>query len=71
MLMFLAKDPTTKAADRIHAIRALLDRGWGQPVAVSEVDATIAQDAALPAGFPDWTAERKTAFLATIVPARS
>ena len=65
-LLGVVNAPHCRMTDRIHAARELLSRGWGQPVAVSEVDATINAPDALPATWDAMPRTEREAYLRSL-----
>ncbi|MCW5804391.1 MAG: hypothetical protein KIT31_18620 [Deltaproteobacteria bacterium] len=62
----VVNDRNLRMSDRLAAAQQLLDRGWGRPIATSEVSVETAATSELP---PDWDqlpAERREAWLAGI-----
>jgi hypothetical protein len=63
LLLGIAHAPHAKMSDRIHAARELLNRGWGQPIATTEVDATINAPDALPATWDEMPRSEREQYL--------
>lgn len=65
-LLNVVNAPHARMTDRIHAARELLSRGWGQPIATTEIDATINAPDALPASWESMPRVEREQYLRSI-----
>ena len=65
-LLALAQHAGARPSDRLSAINQLLDRGWGKPIATTEIDATVNAADMVPAGYERMSPEERAAWLATL-----
>lgn len=65
-LLGVVNAPHCRMVDRIHAARELLSRGWGQPIATTEVDATIDAPDELPDTWGEMTRVERVAYLGSV-----